>query len=58
MARFGVAGECAGAAVYLSSPAAQFVNRIMIPVDGGHLASVIRSAVAPRAQSDHDAPRR
>lgn len=47
MARFGVADEIAGAAVYLASPAARFVNGITIPVDGGYLASGIGDSVAP-----------
>ncbi len=49
MARFGVAEEIAGAAVYLASPAASFVNGITIPVDGGYLASGIGDSVAPWA---------
>jgi NAD(P)-dependent dehydrogenase (short-subunit alcohol dehydrogenase family) len=50
MARFGIADECAGAAVFLASPAARFVNGITLPVDGGYLASGISDAVAPWAQ--------
>jgi len=49
MARFGEGGEIAGAAVYLASPAASFVNGITIPVDGGYLASGIGDSVAPWA---------
>lgn len=55
MARFGLAEECAGAAVYLAAPAARFVNGITIPVDGGYLASGISAAVAPWTQDDPDA---
>lgn len=47
MARFGKGEEIAGAAVYLASPAASFVNGITIPVDGGYLASGIGDSVAP-----------
>lgn len=39
MARFGEPGEVAGAAVYLASDAASFVNGQIIAVDGGYLAS-------------------
>ena len=49
MARFGQDAEIAGAAVYLASPAASFVNGITIPVDGGYLASGIGDSVAPWA---------
>lgn len=49
MARFGKGEEIAGAAVYLASPAASFVNGITIPVDGGYLASGIGDSVAPWA---------
>lgn len=49
MARFGEGSEIAGAAVYLASPAASFVNGITIPVDGGYLASGIGDSVAPWA---------
>lgn len=47
MARFGTGDEIAGAAVYLASPAASFVNGVTIPVDGGYLASGIGDSVAP-----------
>jgi len=47
MARFGQGEEIAGAAVYLASPAASFVNGVTIPVDGGYLASGIGDSVAP-----------
>ncbi|MEM9882384.1 MAG: glucose 1-dehydrogenase [Planctomycetota bacterium] len=47
MARFGEGGEIAGAAVYLASPAASFVNGVTIPVDGGYLACGIGDSVAP-----------
>ena len=38
LARFGKTEEIAGAAVYLSSPAAAFTTGILLPVDGGFLA--------------------
>jgi NAD(P)-dependent dehydrogenase (short-subunit alcohol dehydrogenase family) len=47
MGRFGTGDEIAGAAVYLASPAASFVNGVTIPVDGGYLASGIGDSVAP-----------
>ncbi len=50
MARFGKGEEIAGAAVYLASPAASFVNGITIPVDGGYLACGIGDSVAPWTQ--------
>ena len=34
--RWGKADECAGAAVFLASPAADFVTGVMLPVDGGY----------------------
>ncbi|MBX7484116.1 SDR family NAD(P)-dependent oxidoreductase [Qipengyuania qiaonensis] len=34
--RWGEAEECAGAAVFLASPAADFVTGIILPVDGGY----------------------
>jgi NAD(P)-dependent dehydrogenase (short-subunit alcohol dehydrogenase family) len=39
MGRFGKAQEVAGTAVYLASEAASFVTGVVIPVDGGFLAS-------------------
>jgi len=50
MGRFGTGDEIAGAAVYLASPAAGFVNGITIPVDGGYLACGIGDSVAPWEQ--------
>lgn len=47
MGRFGKAEEIAGAAVFLASPAASFVNGHTLVVDGGYLASGIGDAVAP-----------
>lgn len=47
MGRFGKADEIAGAAVYLASPAASFVNGHTLVVDGGYLASGIGDSVAP-----------
>ena len=35
MARFGAPEDIGWAAVYLSSPAAKFVNGVLLPVDGG-----------------------
>ena len=49
MARFGTSDEIAGAAVYLASPAAGFVNGVTVPVDGGYLACGIGDSVAPWA---------
>jgi NAD(P)-dependent dehydrogenase (short-subunit alcohol dehydrogenase family) len=39
MGRFGKAQEVAGTAIYLASEAAAFVTGVVIPVDGGFLAS-------------------
>ena len=39
MARFGKAEELVGAAVFLASEAASFVSGVVLPVDGGFLAS-------------------
>ncbi len=50
MGRFGQADEIAGAAVYLASPAASFVNGHTLVVDGGYLASGIGDSVAPWAE--------
>lgn len=50
MGRFGTSDEIAGAAVYLASPAASFVNGHTILVDGGYLASGIGDSFAPWAQ--------
>jgi NAD(P)-dependent dehydrogenase (short-subunit alcohol dehydrogenase family) len=36
MGRWGEADECAGAAVFLASSAADFVTGITLPVDGGY----------------------
>ena len=36
MGRWGEADECAGVAVFLASPAADFVTGITLPVDGGY----------------------
>ena len=52
MARFGTGDEIAGAAVFLASPAASFVNGITLPVDGGYLASGIGDSEAPWAVSE------
>lgn len=51
MGRFGKASEVAGAAVFLASPAASFVNGHTLVVDGGYLASGIGDAVAPWADN-------
>lgn len=42
MGRFGRADEIAGAAVYLASPAASFVNGSILVVDGGFLACGVK----------------
>jgi NAD(P)-dependent dehydrogenase (short-subunit alcohol dehydrogenase family) len=47
MGRFGTAQEIAGAAVFLASPAASFVNGHTLVVDGGYLACGIGESVAP-----------
>jgi NAD(P)-dependent dehydrogenase (short-subunit alcohol dehydrogenase family) len=49
MGRFGEAHEIGGAAVFLASPAASFVNGHTLVVDGGYLASGIGDSVAPWA---------
>jgi len=38
--RFGKASEVANAVVFLSSPAASYINGINLPVDGGRTASL------------------
>jgi NAD(P)-dependent dehydrogenase (short-subunit alcohol dehydrogenase family) len=38
MNRFGDLEEVVGAAIYLASPAADFVTGVTLPVDGGYLA--------------------
>ena len=50
MGRFGSAAEISGAAVFLASPAASFVNGHCLVVDGGYLASGIGDSFAPWAQ--------
>jgi len=52
MARFGTGEEVAGAAVYLCSPAAKFVNGHTIVVDGGYLACGVGDTFAPWAEPD------
>ncbi len=52
MARFGKAEEVAGAAVYLASPAASFVNGHTLVVDGGYLSCGIGDCVAPWTSKD------
>ena len=47
MARFGEQKEIAGAAVFLASDAASFVNGHTLVVDGGYLAAGVADAVAP-----------
>ncbi|MCC7203790.1 MAG: glucose 1-dehydrogenase [Phycisphaeraceae bacterium] len=46
MARFGEGKEIAGAAVFLASPAASFINGHTLVVDGGYMASGIGDSVA------------
>ncbi len=31
--------DIAGAAIFLASPAARYINGVMLPVDGGYLAT-------------------
>ena len=38
--RFGEASEVANAIVFLSSPAASYINGVNLPVDGGRTASL------------------
>ncbi len=52
MGRFGEAHEIGGAAVFLASAAAGFVNGHTLVVDGGYLASGIGDSVAPWAASE------
>jgi NAD(P)-dependent dehydrogenase (short-subunit alcohol dehydrogenase family) len=52
MGRFGTAREVAGAAVFLASPAASFVNGHTLVVDGGYLACGIGDSVAPWAEAE------
>jgi len=52
MGRFGKAEEIAGAAVFLASPAASFVNGHTLVVDGGYLACGIGEAYAPWAMPE------
>lgn len=47
MGRFGQASEIGGAAVFLASPAASFVNGHVLVVDGGYLACGIGDSTAP-----------
>lgn len=47
MGRFGQASEIGGAAVFLASPAASFVNGHCLVVDGGYLACGIGESNAP-----------
>jgi NAD(P)-dependent dehydrogenase (short-subunit alcohol dehydrogenase family) len=52
MGRFGKAEEIAGAAVFLASPAAAFVNGHTLVVDGGYLACGIGDSFAPWAEPE------
>ena len=49
MGRFGTSDELAGAAIYLASDAASFVNGHTLIVDGGYLACGIGDSFAPWA---------
>jgi NAD(P)-dependent dehydrogenase (short-subunit alcohol dehydrogenase family) len=50
MGRFGQASEIGGAAVFLASPAASFVNGHVLVIDGGYLACGIGDSTAPWTQ--------
>lgn len=52
MGRFGSGEEIAGAAVFLASPAARFINGHTLVIDGGYLASGIGDSVAPWSADD------
>ena len=52
MERFGTADEIAGAAVFLSSPAASFINGHTLVIDGGYLACGIGDSFAPWARPE------
>jgi len=52
MGRFGTAEEIAGAAVFLASQAAAFVNGHTIVVDGGYLACGVGDTYAPWSRPD------
>jgi NAD(P)-dependent dehydrogenase (short-subunit alcohol dehydrogenase family) len=52
MGRFGKAEEMVGAAIFLASPAASFVNGHCLVVDGGYLASGIGDSFAPWAMPE------
>jgi len=54
MGRFGDADEIAGAAVFLASPAASFVNGHTLVVDGGYLACGVGDSVAPWDDEDDE----
>jgi NAD(P)-dependent dehydrogenase (short-subunit alcohol dehydrogenase family) len=40
MGRFGLLDDLPGAAIFLCSPAAQYITGVCLPVDGGFLASI------------------
>ena len=52
MGRFGTGDEIAGAAVFLASPAASFVNGHTLVVDGGFLACGVGDTLAPWASPE------
>jgi NAD(P)-dependent dehydrogenase (short-subunit alcohol dehydrogenase family) len=52
MERFGTADEIAGAAVFLASPAASFINGHTLVIDGGYLACGIGDSFAPWARPE------